>query len=289
MARPSFGDLESSARRKVRDALVAARDRALGIVARDVGRAGDPTEFDRFLALQRKQELDRVLADLERELTAPLTTAVRDAAQLAAADTVRAVPGGVGASIRVDPAVVAYAQETAADLVTKITGNMRNGLRAAITQSVAGGASQTELLARVREVMGKDASLARAQTIVRNELLKAYHQQDAANDEVLADAGVDMIKRWNNLPGIPESQGGRRRDEHEAIDGQERELDGLFNVGGGADAGTPPGSVGHRANAPRDPSLPPEHSINCGCYVTRHPRDEARQPYIRKAKQGAAR
>lgn len=275
MAAPGFDGLSDAAARRVVAALATARGRVLDVLMSGQRPTGeDATDYDKALAAAKKRAIEAEMARLEAGMTQAADAAIARAAELSAKTTADAT----GFPIRVDANVIAYAQATAGDQVKKWSAGITGKVRTLITQAVAGGLSMGELAAGIREAMGNAATEAAAERIVRTELGRAYQQQRAAGDVQLADAGADLIRVWIT------HRDDRVRDAHEVIDGQERELTELFNVGGGATAATPPTSErGYKANGPYDPTLPAELAINCRCDVLYRERSEAKQPYTRKA------
>ena len=267
----------AEARRSVEDVLAQQ--------ARSDAAPDGPTDFEQFMAIQKKAAIERRIADLESRLSALTSRALNHASEIAAQESNALAIEAGGASIprlMVDAGVLSYSQASAADQVVGITDAMKAALRKAITQSLAGGLSRGELEARIRDVMGGDVSEARVERIVRTELGRAMEQQKAAHDEVMSDMGLNLVKRWITVGDD------RVREDHAAIDGQERDLDDLFNVGEGATDATEPGGPGYEANAPGDPSLPASETVNCRCTVVRVPRAQALQPYIDKTPRGRA-
>lgn len=243
-------------------------------------RGGSSTDFGQFEALNRREAILREVDALEGELL----TRVRGMASLAA-EASRAADApvferyGVSPVFGVDGSVVARAQAYAAAEVRDVTTQMRADLNSAIVRAVSGGSDRDALDAEIRLAFDGKVNEARVDRIVRTELGQAFVQQQAANDERMAFAGIDLIKVWVHKGGGRLVLGAR--EEHVAIHGQERELWQLFNVGRGATADTPPDStVGEKANAPLDPSLSPGMRINCGCTVVRRPRRKSKKHYI---------
>lgn len=264
--------------------LTRARRRVDAIIR---GSAADT--FSAFAALQRKQAIDAELDRLEADLVRRVGGAVERAVALAL-DADRGVLASFGASplSGIDASIVQRVRTTGARMVRGITETARDRMRDAIVRVFSGEIDALEFERAIRDATDVPLSPARVERIVRTELSEAFVQQQAANDEALHDADAPLIKVWLHKGGGRPFPGAR--DEHIAMHGQERELIDLFNVGRMGDGvlatdETPPiVGIGHRANAPLDPSLPPEHRINCGCTYVRRLRSRARQPYIDKSR-----
>lgn len=274
----SYDDLSRLTRQQIESALEPLR-RAQARIERIV-KAGKATEFGAFEAMSKKAALDAEVVRLERELGVRL----QDGVQAVAAGAVDLAQGrdlgdAGGPPLRVDPGAVLRAQADAAKQVVGIARAARTALNVAVVDALTGHSDRAAFDSAIRDALGPDVLEPRVERIARTELGKAYMGQQAAADRELArNPEVDLIKRW-----VKSGKGSNRsRPEHDAMHGQERELDDLFDMGGGATAETPPGGGQWRCMGPLDPSLPAAMATHCGCDVVRVSRSEARQPYIRK-------
>lgn len=240
------------------------------------GQVKGVTEFGIYEASSKRQAIVVEMQRIEAEIRSRLSKGVEAMASGAAGLEAKR---HAGIPFEVDASVIARAQQNAAAMVQQVTKGVKAQLNSAVVDALVGGSTREQFDARIREILGPDVLESRVERIARTELGEAYMQQQAANDEKLAATpGVDLIKRWVKSGKGPT----RSRPEHDAIHGQERELEDLFGVGGGATAATPPGGGAHQATGPLDPMLPPEQRINCGCDVVRVPRSEAQQAYIQR-------
>lgn len=232
------------------------------------------TDYGRATILARRAAVEREVDRMASEMARRMGEVVRAGAEASARDVTEV--GGV--RVNVDPAVIAFAQETAADEVRNVSDDMRRGVRRAVVRALAGGLNREGLDLEIERALGSENTRGRVERIARTEVSRAYGQQGVAANRALIARGSDLIQRW--VATVDD----RTRPEHAAINGQERELDQPFHLGGGATAATGPDEgVGTPCNAPLDPSLPPELGIQCRCRRVLVPREEARQPYIRKA------
>jgi len=249
----------------------------------DIDPAGlSPTDYDRFLAQQKAAALDDAIARLESEALSLAGEQMRAAAMQATSEVQQAL--GSQQLIGVDEKVLAFVQDFAGTQIKDVLSVVRQKVNMAVQQAAAGALSYRDLQKAVSDAFGGNVTMARIERIVRTETIRAYSQAEAATTEKLAQTHVadQVIKVWRTAGDT------RVREEHALIDGQERELDELFNVGQGATASTPPGGTGFPANGPADPSLPPELSIQCRCTVEYVPRSRAVQPYTEKDPEKAA-
>lgn len=232
------------------------------------------TDYGRSVILARRAAVERELDRMAVEMARRMGDVVREGAAASARDV--AEVGGV--QVAVDPGVVAFAAESAADEVRNVADDVRRGVRRAVVRALAGGLNREGLDLEIERALGSENTRGRVERIARTEVGRAYGQQGVAANRELIARGSDLIQRWIATPGE------RTRESHQLVDGQERELDQPFHVGLGATAATPPDAgIGYACNAPLDPALPPEESIQCRCRRVLVPREEAQQPYIRRA------
>lgn len=275
----SFADLSSVTQHQIDEVLAPLRKahaRVEGII-----KGGKGSEFDTYTALTKKAALEQEMHRLEEELRRRLQQGVEAMGGAAVAQANEAVPGG-SAPVQVDVGAVQAAQRSAALQVVDIAKRVRTQLNVAVVDALTGHSDRPAFDQAIRDAMGADVLEHRVERIARTELSKVYMGQQAAADRELARTpGVDLIKRW-----VKSGKSSlRSRPEHAAIHGQERELNDLFDLGGGATAETPPGGGGmYRCMGPLDPSLPAAMVVHCGCDVVRVPRSEALQAYIDKGK-----
>jgi hypothetical protein len=275
----SYDDLSRLTKAEVEKALAPLRRAHARIEA--ILKSGAATDFDTFQALTKKEALQQEMDRLEGELLKRVQggaermadATVKRAQQQAAPDA------GPALGLSVDAGAVRRAQMDAASEVVGVSKSVRTALNVAVVDALTGASDRPAFEKAVRDAMGPDVLEHRVERIARTELSKAYMGQQAANDRVLARApGVDLIKRW-----VKSGKGtGRSRPEHDAMHGQERELDEDFDMGGGATAATPPGGGLYRCAGPLDPRLPASMVVHCGCDVVRVAREEAQQAYISK-------
>lgn len=276
----------------IRALLDRTRADLLGSLLDDVDTNLSPTDYDRFLVGQRLEQIDATMARLEfdvrtladDELAAAAERGVADVVdRLSALDTPSSTPIGV------DVPTLQLVQDIAGAQVRVALEEIKGKVNLAVQRAMAGGLDLRGLQREIRDAFAGNVTEDRIDKIIRTETVQAYSQAQAAADEKLAGTPVadELIKRWNAVGGA--GGDGRNRVDHMAIHGQERELDQLFNIGGGATAATPPGAaVGEKANGPADPSLSARQAIRCRCFITYHPRSRAKQDYIEKDPEKAA-
>ena len=104
------------------------------------------------------------------------------------------------------------------------TKELKTAIRQEITRGIATGQSYSDIARNVANV--SKVPLARAKTIVRTEGHRV--QQASAMDAQRAakEKGADVVKQWDS------TLDGRTRTTHRQLDGQIREIDEPFEVGG---------------------------------------------------------
>jgi SPP1 gp7 family putative phage head morphogenesis protein len=136
------------------------------------------------------------------------------------------------------------------DLYTALgvdVGKLKESISAEITRGIAGGMSYSEIARNIRFTTG--APISRVNTIVRTE---AHRIQQAAADDARQQAkkkGASIVKQWDA------TLDSRTRDSHRRLDGQIREVDEYFEVGG--KKAMYPGIFGD-----------PAEDCNCRCVAT---------------------
>ena len=255
--------------------LSRARDRVSAIISKGQNPGGTKaSEYDVFVASQLKVAIEGEIANLRGALLTLSEKTATGAATLAAKHySIDVARFGV-APVGVDARTIAYASDVAGEKIVAVSDEIRAKVRAAITHAMAGGLSRGDLVAAVTDAVAGKRTAAGVERIIRTEVGQSYEQSQVAADVQVLKAGGDLIKRWRSRLGPT------TRDDHFAIDGQERELDDLFDLGGGATADTDPGVGEERANAPHDPTLSAGQAINCQCYVERVPRSARTKAYI---------
>jgi len=126
--------------------------------------------------------------------------------------------------------------------------------QARIRNAIAAGlAEQAHPREIAREIRQRVASIspARAETIARTESAAAIGKGEFENmREVSDDLGLKTVKVWTS------TEDDRTRESHAEADGQRRDLDEPFIVGGA------------ELMFPSDPDGPPQEIINCRCVAT---------------------
>ena len=142
------------------------------------------------------------------------------------------------------PRAIEFIDATAGERSNLINGTSERNLRATLSEGIAGGETQSDLISRVQAAVD-DATSARADMIARTETTRAA---GFATEEGMTQAGLTE-KEW--LP----VQDDRTRDTHAGMDGQKQPMGTAFMSPSGLPAQYP-GGFGVAAE-----------DINCRCVV----------------------
>lgn len=121
---------------------------------------------------------------------------------------------------------------------------LKKTVAAEITRGIAAGKLYNDIARNIEAVSG--IPLHRAQTITRTEAGRVQEQATFDAAKAAKAAGAEVVKQWSAV------RDGKTRDNHRMLDGQIREMDEPFTIGG------------HKAMHPHDFGLP-EEDINCRC------------------------
>ncbi len=122
-----------------------------------------------------------------------------------------------------------------------------NVIAEVLAQGARGGWGEAKVARELLRVLGGDMARHRALTIARTEIGSASNQATMALARDRVAAGADVEKVWLTI------QDGRERQTHHDANGQARDLDEPFDVGGA------------ELMQPGDPSAPLKEIINCRC------------------------
>lgn len=141
--------------------------------------------------------------------------------------------------------VESFLSEGGAAHVTMIDETTRSMIRDVLSEAADEGWGPVQAARELRK-RWDDLKAARAERIARTEILGALNRSQIMGARATAERfGVLLRKVW--------LWSGISRVEHAAASGQQRPLDGLFDVGG------------EQLEHPGDPSASPGNIVNCGC------------------------
>ncbi len=150
----------------------------------------------------------------------------------------------------IDAATQAYIDEYAATRVVQISDAMRAQIAEIVRQGIAEGWGTEQIARAIEEAFEGELALARARRIARTETHTAamVGQFEAARSSPL---------QWRKTWLATEDK--RTRESHVEANGQERDLEEPFEVGG------------EELMFPGDPDGSPSNTINCRCSLELNP------------------
>lgn len=209
-----------------------------------------PSDYQQWLLPQLQASVRQALTAIGEQMGSTVSNAAGQAWQ-AGLDLVDAplAAGGVqvaGLLPAIDTQQLVAMRTFMTDRIKDITLQAINKINAQIGLSAIGAQPVGDTIGAVSRVLGK-GSRGRALTIVRTELGRAYSVATQQRQAQAAELLPGLKKQWRRSGKV------HSRISHDAADGQIREVDKPFSIGGV--------SLMH----PRDPAAPAEETINCGC------------------------
>jgi hypothetical protein len=233
----------AEAARQVAEILAAAGQR---IEAQLLGKASD---FQQFQLPVIRASITRNMAELTRALEALGITDIDEAWSKGVDLLDRPLAaGGVRISAvlpEVDLRQLIAIRSFTVDRMRDVGREAAGRLTTRLGLVIAGEGTPNDAAREIQRTL--DTSRSRALTITRTELGRAFsvatHERQTAARAVLPG----LRKQWRRSGKV------HSRPSHDVADGQLREVDEPFLVGG------------HRLMYPRDPDAPAAETINCGC------------------------
>lgn len=254
---------ERTRRDRVRTAIqrdtVAEIKRLLKLAQDDIRRrlADAPSEFDSFLLPRIEAEIRRALDDLERGANDTLSAAAARSWQagidliekpieagLALGDGPRVVLASILPTVDTRPLLAMRTFMTGR--IANITSVLADRINTELGLVLIGAQTSSQAVGKVAEIMRLNART-RAVTIVRTELGRAFSVAGQQRYSQARQILPGLKKQWRRSGKL------HSRPDHDLADGQVREVEEPFRVGG------------VDLMFPRDPKAPAKHTINCGC------------------------
>ncbi|MGE0256903.1 MAG: hypothetical protein AB7N54_19940 [Alphaproteobacteria bacterium] len=245
--------------------------------------AGPASEFQAFLLPEARNAVRAALGTFERDGGAAVQQGV-GRAWLAGVDMLdRPVEAGLaaggGPQVRLSAILPSIDTRQLEAMKTFLTGRMRDvtvkladRINAELGLVLAGAQGPGEAASAISQILrsgGAQGGRRRVITIVRTELGRAHAAAGQARYSQAATVLPGLKKQWRRSGKI------HARIDHVAADGQVREVDEPYRVGGVA------------LMYPRDPDAPAAATVNCGCsslpYMEHWDmRQPGRQPFSRQ-------
>lgn len=213
--------------------------------------AATPSDYKQWQLVQLQRSVKRALIDIEPALETGLQSGLT-AAWGAGRDLIDHPLAAAGVDITADLVAIdtrkllamrAFTTERIRDVTAKLT-NRINGELAQVAIGTKTPFEATETVAGLLQSGG----VKRSGTIVRTQLGQAFSVAAQERKEQAAAIVPGLKKQWRRSGKL------HSRYEHDAIDGQIRDVDKPFDLPNGV-------SLMH----PRDPAAPVGEIINCGC------------------------
>jgi hypothetical protein len=218
--------------------------------------AGQPSDYQQWRLSELNKEIDRVMAELGQGAGQVLSTAAGAAwaGGVAAIDAPMAAAAISAALPHLDAGQLMGMRSFMVDRISDVSAVAAGKIKQELGLTMIGAQNVSDTIGKVAEHLG-EGSRARATTIVRTELSRAW--ATASNERALQseEAGVPMDKIWR--------RSGKQypRRAHLLADGRRVKIDEAFTING------------HKMRYPHDPKAPASETINCGCIALYRPRD----------------
>lgn len=215
--------------------------------------AGAPTEYQQWHLTELQKEIDRVLSELGRDAGQVMSGAAGQAWEggIRAIDSPAQATGIDLALPHLDTAQLMAMRTFMVDRIDDIAAAAAAKIRSELGMVMIGNRSIHDTIGRVTEILG-EPSRARATTIVRTELGRAWAVASHERAQQAAEEGTPMDKIWRRSGKI------HSRFSHDLMDGKRLPLNEPFVF---SDAKLGEVKLMH----PHDPKGPAAHTINCGC------------------------
>lgn len=237
------------------DAAVKRVIRLLANARKEVAATVASTEWQAYHLPQLKNAIERTMQDFGRQYGVEMREAQRELWEhgIDMVDLPLRTVGITAAIPEIDVTVLAIMQDFSADLVTNLSRSAVNKINTELTMSFLGQKTPYEAMQAIGRNL-KDKSIfksiaARAETITRTEGGRVLSTASQARQEKAAQVVPGLQKQWkhSHISRMP-------RLDHLAIDGQIRDVNKPFNVGG------------EELMYPREAGKSAKNTIRCECY-----------------------
>lgn len=154
--------------------------------------------------------------------------------------------------------LIVSAHEITSDAITGISDEMRKDISRSLRRSILTGENNYQAARKLDKIIGitkNKGYMNRADVIARTEINTAFSMARQEKDLQVSKDIPGLKKQWVSgpRPRHKDMGGGRGFVSHQDPNGQIRNVDEPFDVGG------------EKIMYPRDPSAKPENRINCDC------------------------
>lgn len=226
--------------------------------------AAQPSDFQQWSLPQLEQQIQAVMkefGDRGSQAAAEGTRRAWETGQQLVDEPLKA--GGVrisGLIQELDTRQLLAMRHFMTDRIKNIGAVAVNRINSELGLVVIGNQSPGEAITSITRLL-REQSRDRALTIVRTEIGRVFSAAGQQRQLQAANVVPGLKKQWRRSGKV------HSRAAHDAADGQIREVDEPFNVGG------------FELMYPRDPKAPASQTINCGCESLPHMENwEVQQP-----------
>jgi len=227
--------------------------KALAKAERDIKNilAAAPSDFRQWHLTQLQESVKRALIAIDPAAAAAVQGGI-DTAWSAGRDLIDGSFAAAGVDISADLVAIDTRRLLAmraftTDRIGDVTAKLVNRINSELAQTAIGTQTPFEAAERVAGIL-QSGGVKRAGVIVRTQLGQAFSVAAQERKEQAAAIVPGLKKQWRRSGKL------HSRFEHDAIDGQVRDIDKPFDLPNGV-------TLMH----PRDPAGPLGEIINCGC------------------------
>lgn len=208
------------------------------------------------------REIDDKISSLNMRMRNSLTQSQRISFDLGAnlSDDIFKTAGLTFGIPKLSDELIVTAQIFTTDLITDVSGEMRSDIARSLRKSILMGENNFDAARKIDTIIGinkKEGYMNRSDKIARTEIGRAFSIARQAKDEQVAEVVPKMKKQWltaeDERVRAKDMGGGRGFISHREANGQIRNIDEPFDVGG------------EKLMFPRDPAGSPANIIGCRC------------------------
>ncbi|MEW6330233.1 MAG: phage minor head protein [Pseudomonadota bacterium] len=239
----------TSIQRGTRDDIVRALKLALDRIK--VTLTSQPSDYQAWSLPQLEQQIRQVLAEFRTSASQTIGSAASRSweAGIASVDAPLAAGGAHIAAVLplIDTRALSAMRTFMVGRIADISETAARKITSELGLVIIGAQTPSDAIAKIAAQL-ETGGRARATTIVRTELGRAFSTAAHERQSLAAEILPGMKKQWRRSGKI------HSRLHHDAIDGQIQDVDKPFVLGNGV-----------KIMYPRDPAAPAAETINCGC------------------------
>ena len=216
--------------------------------------AGQASDYTKWRLTELNKEVDRVMGEFSSKAGQALSTGAGRAwdGGIAQIEKPLSAVGITASTVHLDGNQLMAMRTFMVDRISDVGSATASRIKQALGLTMIGSQSIPETIEQVAGLV--DGGKARASTIVRTELSRAW--AFASHERALQSAreGIEMDKVWRRSGKL------FPRQSHLLADGRRVPVNEAFDING------------HKLRFPHDPKAPASETINCGCVCLYRPR-----------------